>query len=328
MRNTKLWSVLLVCVLLCACVLGVLFTGASAGGTAVTLYVDAAGNDATGDGSQAAPYASVEAALADLQSRTWAGGDRAIINLNGSVATLSSTESVLFGQKTIFTQENTKLPITIKGDNKTSDILTISSQKVACANDYTFDTITLPVEQNGNSFYAGSGNISLNNVAFTTGSLTLKTPFFFGDTFTATVFEGWTDDRIAKIKSQNERGNIATSVSFGTGSDVWHSTSALPGSAIGQTSSWENADSTSIVPTDTEVAVILDGASIPKLAACYYNGAHKVALLRVVINSGVTDVIAADGNNSSTTTTITTADAFLLEAIAFTRERALSASPD
>lgn len=304
MKSTKLWSVLLAAVLLCACALGVLFTSAGAAQQTVTLYVDAAGNDSTGNGSKSAPYATVEAALADLAGRTWNGDDSALIMLNGSIATKSSSESVLFGQKTIFTKENTKLPITIKGDSKTSDILTVSSKKVACANDYTFDTLTLPVEQNANAVFAGSGNIALNNVAFTTGTLKAKTPLFFGDTFTADVFEGWTSERIAKIKSQNERSNIATSVSFGTGSDVWHDAGACPGSSIGQTASWANASSTTIMPTDTEVSVILDGASIPKLAACYYNGAHKVALLRVIINSGVTDVIAADGNMSGTTTTI------------------------
>ena len=43
MRNTKLWSVLLAAVLLCACVVGVLFTGAQAEGKAYTWYVDNVG---------------------------------------------------------------------------------------------------------------------------------------------------------------------------------------------------------------------------------------------------------------------------------------------
>ena len=45
MRNTKLWSVLLVSVLLCACVLGVLFTGASAADVAKTYTVNTASTE-------------------------------------------------------------------------------------------------------------------------------------------------------------------------------------------------------------------------------------------------------------------------------------------
>ena len=66
MRNAKLWSVLLAAMLLCACVLGVLFTGASASDsripTATTTY------EVGTDG------ATIRACLDKAAGETWVAG--------------------------------------------------------------------------------------------------------------------------------------------------------------------------------------------------------------------------------------------------------------
>lgn len=222
MRNTKLWSVLLVCVLLCACVLGVLFTGASAESAVIYGVGYTEGVDKSFDTIEAA-FDDVEAIV---EAGNWPEGQSLEILFAGTIEAKVSGSELVFGQKTIFTSTGKKLPITIKGteEGKASTIK-VTADKIACANDYTFENLTLDLHSHvvgtatfaskeynlSVSFFAGSGNVTLKNLtSFNLGS------HVFGDNYTAEAFEGWTEADVDALK--DEDGCLLSSVTFtGTG---------------------------------------------------------------------------------------------------------------
>ena len=115
MRNAKLWSALLVAVLLCACVLGVLFTGAAASDTriptATTTYV--VGTD--GD--------TIRACLDKAAAENWAANTVLEIQFSGEDSSIFAKPDAdngisgytMFETATIFREDNTQLPIVIRG---------------------------------------------------------------------------------------------------------------------------------------------------------------------------------------------------------------------
>ena len=178
--------------------------------TNTDFYVDSAsGNDSTGNGSKASPYKTIEKALAAVAAREWQVSEEATIHINGTF-TATAPDGVLFGAKTVFTKGATRLPITIKGDSKTGDIINAYAGNAACANSYHFDTLTYVIDgissadgETSAKIWAGSGQVRFDNVNWTTGTLGTTVTRFLGDTFTAKVFEGWTATEIAVAKSQN-----------------------------------------------------------------------------------------------------------------------------
>ena len=224
MRNTKLWAVLLAFVLLCGCTLGILFTGANAEGEVVygVGYTEGIDEDKQFETFQAA-FEAVEKAI---EKGEWTEGNTLVIKFAGEFEAKVENSELLFGQKTIFTSTGKKLPITIQGTEESdASTVTVSAAQIACANDYTFKDLTLDLhsyvvgtatfdstEYNvGASFFAGSGNVTLNSVAtFHLGS------HVFGDNYTAEAFEGWTEADVEALKDKD--GCILTSVTFtGTG---------------------------------------------------------------------------------------------------------------
>ena len=140
MRNAKLWSVLCAAVLLCACVVGVLFTGTSAETVAVPYAVNGAA------------YASVKEALNDAETREWAANEVMVITLSIADSSADVTEpqdgesaNLLFGQTTIFRKDGSKLPITIKGSGEEASVAA-PAKTVACANDYAFEDLTYAID--------------------------------------------------------------------------------------------------------------------------------------------------------------------------------------
>lgn len=179
MKNKKLWLVLLASLILCGCVSGILFTGASAEET-VVLY-------AVGDlqVSGATQVESIQDALADLEknNRKWSADTTAEIRICGSDHSGGAQNGVIFGQVTIWREDGTKLPITIRGvdtaEPKDAYIyLDAKGGWYACANDYTFVNLTLPVADQETFFFAGSGNVTVIDCAFgVNGKLTVETVF-------------------------------------------------------------------------------------------------------------------------------------------------------
>ncbi len=177
MRNTKLWSVLLAAVLLCACVVGVLFVGAQAEGTAYTWTVD-------GVGTATDCYATVDAAMIAADAKTWAAGDSLTLSVTAETTTTFNTAATggqansgrnLFNIKTIFRADNTKLPITIDGGEAQVALLMtapvwkpVGTQLAfAATNDYTFKNLNLSSwAATSYAFYAGAGMVTFENVEF------------------------------------------------------------------------------------------------------------------------------------------------------------------
>ena len=136
MKRAKILSLVLTAVLLCGCVFGALVFGTSA--------EEAAGQtlEVTADGT----YKTIEEALTAAEGMTWAEGAELLIQVEvEEVAASISEAGVLFSQKTIWRTDNTKLPITIQGQGKTATKITFGAKKMACANDYAFENLTLPV---------------------------------------------------------------------------------------------------------------------------------------------------------------------------------------
>ncbi|MBR7164940.1 MAG: hypothetical protein IKD18_01545, partial [Clostridia bacterium] len=108
MRNAKLWSVLLAAVLLCACVVGVMFTSASADGAEIYGVNYTEGIDA------AKQFTSIEEVFAHVEAivaaGNWPAGKSLEIRFTGTLTAKKGTSELLFGQKTIFTATDTKLP--------------------------------------------------------------------------------------------------------------------------------------------------------------------------------------------------------------------------
>ncbi len=234
MRTAKLWSVLLAAVLLCACMAGLLFTGASAS-DAVTYTV---GQD----------YADISAALdaaADYaKNEGWGSGASLVIEFTGTDNSAVLTEAgegkstnLLFGQPTIFREDGTRLPITIKGTASSIESNVIAwnhgateenAKSYAAANDYTFENLLLPLAGVRSNYYAylyaGSGSLTFTDVLFKSASASWGSgnkvnhassyvTNLSADNFTMDAFYGWDAAKIAANK--NSDGLIETSVTFG-----------------------------------------------------------------------------------------------------------------
>ncbi|MBR2634126.1 MAG: hypothetical protein IKD31_04125, partial [Clostridia bacterium] len=101
MQNKKVLSICLVLALLVSCVAGVMIFGASA----------ATETKWTVDGTQ---YANLQAAIDDAATKTWAAGDELVIEITATAdQAVKAADGLLFGAKTIFRADNTRLPITI-----------------------------------------------------------------------------------------------------------------------------------------------------------------------------------------------------------------------
>jgi hypothetical protein len=157
MRNAKLWSLLLAFVLLCGCVLGVLFTTASAAGT-YELNVGAG------------EFATVEAAWNSIADADLSAYESITVKVNGAV-TETSTSALLFGQKTIWKDTGVMMPITITGSGSLSfpQGTENSYRKFASANDITFKDMNLPISSLYTMFFAGNGKLTFDGCAFGTG---------------------------------------------------------------------------------------------------------------------------------------------------------------
>ena len=114
---------------------------------------------------------SLEEAFSKIEAKNkqWKADDSVEIRITGTAHTGGHENGLLFGLTTIWREDGTKLPITIRGvdDNKDAYIyLDAVGGWYACANDYTFINLTLPIGDQETQFYAGSGNITFIDVLF------------------------------------------------------------------------------------------------------------------------------------------------------------------
>lgn len=115
-------------------------------------------------------FADATAALRE-KSRQWKSDDVVEIQFIGDISG-GAQNGVLFRLETIWREDGTKLPIIIRGVGSIPDDSFIYLDGIggwyACANDYTFMNLTMPIGSNTNQtdFYAGSGNVRFENVNF------------------------------------------------------------------------------------------------------------------------------------------------------------------
>ena len=212
MHSKKLLSVCFALILACACLFGI-----------CTLNVGAAATTWKVDGTQ---YATLQAAIDDAATKTWAAGDELVIEITATDAqTVKAVDGILFGAKTIFRADNTRLPITIKGGTLACDA-SITGE-IACANSYNFSNLAFDINTKEIFFFAGSGEVSLTVVAFEGDSKC----HFYADAPSGKCFEGWT---AAHADAAKVDGLVNTSLTF-DGTSYY---SKVDG--VDNTSTWQN----------------------------------------------------------------------------------------
>ncbi len=214
MRNAKLWSVLLTAVLLCACIAGVLFTGASASDsripTATTTYV--VGTDG----------ATIRACLEKASGETWSKDAVLEIQFSGSDSSIYASPDpqngisgyTMFETPTIFREDDTKLPIVIRGtDEEKAATITSASNGYNATNDYYFTNLTIGGGKDKFSviFYAGCGELVFENTIHKNTGYT----YYYGDNQAMDTFIGWDAAKLAA--NVNDEGLLETGITFGNG---------------------------------------------------------------------------------------------------------------
>ena len=214
MRNAKLWSVLLAAVLLCACVVGMLGTGASASDSRIPVATDTYVVGTDGD--------TIRACLEKAAEETWGATDVLEIQFSGEDSSMYASPNpengisgyTLFEVATIFREDNTKLPIVIRGmDEDKAALLKGGSNGYNGTNDYYFTNLTINGGKSGASvsFYAGSGKMVFENTQHNNTGYT----YYYGDCQATDAFIGWDETKLAA--NVNEDGLLETGIVFGNG---------------------------------------------------------------------------------------------------------------
>ncbi|MBO7157651.1 MAG: hypothetical protein J6W31_03520, partial [Clostridia bacterium] len=169
MKRKSLLALLLVAALTVACVIGLMLGATAEGANKIVFAV----GDLTVEelGVEGATYTTdIMGALSalDAASREHPSDTVAEIHIKGDL-TGGDQGNLLFAQKTIWREDGTKLPISIIGHDTAEPrdayiYLDGIGGWYTCANDYTFENLTLPVGDQETYFYAGSGNVRLDNV--------------------------------------------------------------------------------------------------------------------------------------------------------------------
>ncbi|MBQ8359568.1 MAG: bacterial Ig-like domain-containing protein [Oscillospiraceae bacterium] len=124
---------------------------------------------------------SFDVALAQIaaKNKEWEPGSVVEIQFADSVRG-GAENGLLFGQTTIWRNDGTKLPITLRGADPDSQYaaeikLDAVGGWYACANDYTFTNLTITIGNQETDFYAGCGNITFENVNFKSSGRAIQT---------------------------------------------------------------------------------------------------------------------------------------------------------
>ncbi len=144
----------------------------------------------------------VEAFAAALaKNKLWGADEQLEIQFKGSISA-GAQNGLVFGLTTIWRQDGTKLPITIRGvdtDMPRDAFIYVDSAGgwYACANDYTFVNLTIPIADQKTEFYAGSGHIKFEEVLFKNRNA--KIP----NEATRTVFQNLIHNTAEAVASRN-----------------------------------------------------------------------------------------------------------------------------
>ncbi len=181
MKKKNLLSLLLAVAMILSCIAGVMAIGAGAEGANKIVF--AVGDLTVDELDEGAIYAAdIMSALSvlDVNSRQHPSDTTAEIHIKGNL-TGGDQGNLLFAQKTIWRADGTKLPISIIGHDTAQPrdayiYLDGIGGWYTCANDYTFENLTLPVGDQETYFYAGSGNVRFDNVSLmSAGEKTVET---------------------------------------------------------------------------------------------------------------------------------------------------------
>ncbi|MBE6713422.1 MAG: hypothetical protein E7580_07935 [Ruminococcaceae bacterium] len=283
MRNAKLWSVLLASVLLCASVIGSLFIGADAAPYELSV----------GEGGD---YATVAEALDAAAEADLSGYDNIQINILGEVAEPAPSNSLLFGQKTIWAADGEMIPIVITGEGT----LSLAAGTVVNANDVTFKDLDLPISQVAVKLFAGSGTVTIDNCDIGTGTAYR----LYADNNSAAAFEGW--DEADYNARKDEDGHICTALNLKNGTFPTEDGSYLV-AAVGSSTDFEAViGSVTISANNTKTAVNWENCS----TAFPYNryGMNPVAESTVYLKNCTVTGYRAAGWASSSSVEIYTGD--------------------
>ncbi len=211
--------------------------------TALQLSVAADGGD----------YKTVESALSAVSQMAAKGelNDKGVCLVLTGEHTATVKDKLLFGQKTIFLPDGRKLPITIKGG-----ILNLTAEHIVCANDYTFTNITIPLDDVATKLYAGSGNVTLDNVTTDKNGKAEYKSYLYGDNYSANAFAGWTEESLALY---SENGLFVSSMTLGENFVYKSSNNAAVGS---KTNFSAKVGSKTVSAETTCPKLIIDGATV------------------------------------------------------------------
>ena len=175
MKQTKFWSVLLAMILLVSCIAGIMIVGAEA--ESATVYYTI--GEVEQEGSEHFDTLAEAFTALKAKNKKWGANESVEIRFKGDIEG-GTNNGILFGLTTVWREDGTKLPITFRGVDKTSPrdayiYLDAAGGWYACANDYTFINLTLPVGDQLTEFYAGSGNVRFENVYFKEQNLVVPT---------------------------------------------------------------------------------------------------------------------------------------------------------
>ena len=204
-------------------------------------------------------YATVESALTAVEALAKNGklNEKGVVLVLSGEHTATVKNGVLFGQKTIFLPNGKKLPITVKGSDAT---LHLPAGNVACANDYTFDSITVPFDDVATNLFAGSGNVTLGKIDVDLNGTEEFKSRFYGDNFTAAVFEGWTE---FNLNCYRKNGLFYTSMTLGDGFDYRPESSVFAVAAVGSDTDFSaSVGSKTVSADDIRAELIVDGATL------------------------------------------------------------------
>ncbi|MBQ3075094.1 MAG: hypothetical protein IJC26_03410, partial [Clostridia bacterium] len=161
----KTLSILLAVLLLVSCIGAVLMSGAGAASvlSPTVIYTAGACND---EGYE--HFSTVDLALvkANENNRKWKEDDVLEIRFDGTFVA-GGHNGILFSATTIWREDNTKLPIIIRGVSRDTSVIDFDNAGgfYACANDYTFADCSLMIGNDGTQFFAGSGDVTFDNCA-------------------------------------------------------------------------------------------------------------------------------------------------------------------
>ncbi len=237
MRKAKLWSVLLAAVLLCACIVGVLFVGAQAEENTINYVVDSTyTTDVSANQFKTFKEAIAQAATLKGENALPANS-HLVITLNNDEVFDSANASGynygggntrnFFGLNTLWMGSGdslAKLPITIQGKDETIKLTWNAAgwQAQTCANDYTFKDLDLDWSTRGikASFYAGSSQIRFDNCDLGEGgNLYLHSDNYAIEGYADAAYTGWTEEQINAVLTADStsKKTITTGITFGEG---------------------------------------------------------------------------------------------------------------